>query len=116
LVFWIHASNVARFKQSCEETAGRAKLPGPQDPKANIFKLLADWLNDAKTGNWVLVLDNLDEDEFLDTIPPVEQDGLRDDQILSVEYVLLRRPLLIRPQSTCHLFLLVAYFSAFMGS
>ncbi|KAJ6102772.1 P-loop containing nucleoside triphosphate hydrolase protein [Penicillium sp. IBT 16267x] len=68
-VFWIHASNATRFEQSCREIADRAKIRGRQDPKVNIFKLLNDWLSNAKTGKWVLVLDNLDDDNFLHAIP-----------------------------------------------
>lgn len=68
-VFWIHASNATRFEQSCREIAERAKIPGRKDLTANVFKLLHDWLNDAKNSNWVLVLDNLDDDEFLHETP-----------------------------------------------
>ncbi|KAJ5732374.1 P-loop containing nucleoside triphosphate hydrolase protein [Penicillium malachiteum] len=64
-VLWIHASNANRFEQSCREIADRAKIPGRQDPQANIFMLVHNWLNDAKTGKWVIVLDNLDDDKFL---------------------------------------------------
>ncbi|KAJ5915324.1 P-loop containing nucleoside triphosphate hydrolase protein [Penicillium verhagenii] len=71
-VFWIYASNATRFEQSCREIADRAKIPGRQDLKANIFKLLHDWLHNTKTGNWVLVLDNLDDDRFLHTIPSIQ--------------------------------------------
>ncbi|KAJ5127840.1 P-loop containing nucleoside triphosphate hydrolase protein [Penicillium atrosanguineum] len=78
-VFWIHASNATRFEQSCREIADRAKIRGRQDPKANIFKLLHDWLNNAKTGQWVLVLDNLDDDKFLHAIPSTQSRLVNDD-------------------------------------
>ncbi|KAJ5620527.1 P-loop containing nucleoside triphosphate hydrolase protein [Penicillium lagena] len=79
-VFWIHASNATRFEQNCREIADRVKIPGRQNSRMNVSKLLYDWLNDAMTGEWVLVLDNLDDDEFLHAISSVEQDGLRGDQ------------------------------------
>ncbi|KAF3390284.1 Kinesin light chain 3, partial [Penicillium rolfsii] len=79
-VSWIHASNAVRFEQSCREIAERAKIPGRQNPRANIYKLIYDWLNDATTRKWVLILDSLDDDGFLHTICSVEQEGLRSKQ------------------------------------
>lgn len=45
------------------------RIKGRQNPKANIFELLQGWLNDARTGEWVLILDSLDDDEYLHAIP-----------------------------------------------
>ena len=64
-VFWVYASNTARFEQSYHDIASRAKITGRHDPKANIFKLVCDWLQDAKNKNWVLILDNVDDDGIL---------------------------------------------------
>ncbi|KAI9148702.1 Kinesin light chain 1 [Paramyrothecium foliicola] len=64
-VFWIHASNAARFEQSVRDIADCAKIYGRQDPKANIFQLVHGWLHDKTKGRWVLILDNLDNASFL---------------------------------------------------
>jgi hypothetical protein len=40
------------------------RIPGRQDPKANIFKLVHDWLCDGKR-RWILFLDNVDDTTFL---------------------------------------------------
>jgi hypothetical protein len=64
-VFWIHASNAARFEQSFQDVADRVKIPGRQNPKANIFQLVHDWLCDERKGKWALILDNVDEAGFL---------------------------------------------------
>ncbi|KAJ5749249.1 uncharacterized protein N7511_010945 [Penicillium nucicola] len=63
-VFWVYASNTARFEQSYREIADRVKIPSRDSTDANIFKLVYDWL---QWGNkdWVLILDNVDEHEFL---------------------------------------------------
>ncbi|KAF4609817.1 hypothetical protein G7Y89_g15806 [Cudoniella acicularis] len=67
-VFWVHASNAARFEQSCREIADRVKIPGRRDLKADIFKLVHDWLRDERNGKWLLVLDNVDDARwFLET-------------------------------------------------
>ncbi|CAN9091742.1 unnamed protein product [Alternaria alternata] len=63
-VFWVHASNAARFEQSFRDIADRAKIAGRRDPQANIYKLVHGWLCDCKQG-WLLVLDNLDDARFL---------------------------------------------------
>ncbi|PVH73200.1 hypothetical protein DL98DRAFT_431749 [Cadophora sp. DSE1049] len=64
-VFWVHASNTARFEQSFREVADRVKIVGRQNPTANIFQLVHDWLCDDRKGKWVLILDNVDDAGFL---------------------------------------------------
>jgi hypothetical protein len=64
-IFWIHASNADRFKQSYLDVAETVKLFGRRDPRANIFRLVYNWLQDRKNGKWVLILDNVDETHFL---------------------------------------------------
>ncbi|KAJ6133755.1 hypothetical protein N7523_000077 [Penicillium sp. IBT 18751x] len=64
-VFWVHASTAARCEGSLRDLADRVKIPGRQDRNANIFQLFGDWLQDGKIGKWILVLDNVDDDELL---------------------------------------------------
>ncbi|CAI7618642.1 unnamed protein product [Penicillium viridicatum] len=64
-VFWVHASNAARCEESLRNIAERTKIPGRRDRNANIFQLFGNWLQDGKIGKWILVLDNLDDDELL---------------------------------------------------
>ncbi|KAJ5777479.1 P-loop containing nucleoside triphosphate hydrolase protein [Penicillium odoratum] len=64
-VFWVYASNTNRFEQSYKEIANRVKVPGRNDPKANVIQLVYDWLQDSRGQKWVLILDNLDDDQFL---------------------------------------------------
>jgi hypothetical protein len=66
-VFWIHASNFDRIEQGYRKIAERMKIPGREDPKANILELVAKWLQDESKGTWLLVLDNLDDDSVLST-------------------------------------------------
>ena len=70
-VFWIHASNAARLEQSCRDLVDQLKLEGREGPKAEMFKLLCTWLRDTRE-KWVLILDNIDDDRFLqETSPPL---------------------------------------------
>lgn len=57
-VFWVHASNTARFEQSFQDIASCVKISGRQNLQANIFQLVHDWLRDDKKGKWALKLDN----------------------------------------------------------
>ncbi|KAF1351580.1 hypothetical protein EJ07DRAFT_183735 [Lizonia empirigonia] len=61
-VFWVHASNAARFKQAYQEIAARIELPGRDDPKTNIFRLVHNWLCDERNGRWLMIVDNADDD------------------------------------------------------
>ncbi|KAK2592705.1 hypothetical protein QQS21_009606 [Conoideocrella luteorostrata] len=74
-VFWVHASNAARFEQSFRDIATCIRVPGRQNPKANIFQLVHDWLRDARQGPWVIVLDNVDDASFLKAPVPGNETG-----------------------------------------
>lgn len=67
-VLWVHASNAARFKQSCQDIVEDVKAPGRHSPNANLYQVLRNWLQD-KAGQWVLILDNVDDDQFLFETP-----------------------------------------------
>ncbi|KAJ5107180.1 hypothetical protein N7456_003855 [Penicillium angulare] len=64
-IFWIHASNVARFEEGFQRIADRVKIPGRQDPSQSVFRLVYNWLCDEKNGPWILILDNIDDGHYL---------------------------------------------------
>lgn len=64
-MFWIHASNAARVEQGMRDVADMVKIEGREDPIANILKLVRDWLRDGGKGQWMMVLDNVDDADFL---------------------------------------------------
>jgi Flp pilus assembly protein TadD len=72
-VLWVHASNAARFEQSYRDIADRFKIPERKDPRADIFKLVHDWLCSTKDP-WLLVLDNVDDARFLVDVPVAQRD------------------------------------------
>ena len=57
----MHASNAARIEQSYQDIADQVKLAGRNDPQADVFKLVHNWLRNEKNGRWLLVLDNADD-------------------------------------------------------
>ena len=37
-------------------------IPGWKDTKADVLQLVYDWLSDRRNGQWLMILDNVDED------------------------------------------------------
>ena len=60
----MHASNAARFEQGYRDIANTVKIVGRESPKAEIFKLVYDWLREYE-GTWLIILDNVDNANFL---------------------------------------------------
>jgi tetratricopeptide (TPR) repeat protein len=74
-VFWVNGSNDARFRQAYTDIAARVELPGRDDPKADILRLLYNWLCDERNGQWLIILDNADDSQVLHSTG-VDSDGV----------------------------------------
>ena len=77
-MFWVHASNAARFEQSFRDIANCVRIPGRYNKDANIFQLVHDWLHDNRKGRWLLILDNVDDASFLVEAQSTGQEGQAD--------------------------------------
>jgi hypothetical protein len=86
-VFWVHASNAARFEQSFRDIADCVKIGERRDPQANIFRLVHDWLYNCKQ-RWLLVLDNVDDARFL-----LDGEANRDGRGQTTNAQAIRKPL-----------------------
>jgi tetratricopeptide (TPR) repeat protein len=64
-IFWVHTSTRARFEEGYRNIAEKLKLPGVDDPKANILQIVTDWLCDETNGQWLMILDNVDDIDVL---------------------------------------------------
>lgn len=64
-VFWVHASNAARFEQSYHDIADCVDIPERNVPGANVLQLVHNWLRDERNGKWVITIDNMDNADFL---------------------------------------------------
>ncbi|CAG8220880.1 unnamed protein product [Penicillium salamii] len=71
------------------DIADYAKIPGRQDPGADIFKLTENLLRDEKKGKWTLILDNIDDDWFVAEFLATGREGPANGRIKA-----LTRPLL----------------------
>lgn len=57
-VFWVHASNAARFEESYKKIAERVQLPGWNEPYVDILGIVYEWLSNENNGRWTMVVDN----------------------------------------------------------
>jgi len=71
----VHASNAARFKQAYRDIATKVDLPGRDDPKVDILRLVYNWLCDERNGRWLMVVENADDDRVLSS-PGTEPGGV----------------------------------------
>jgi hypothetical protein len=67
-VLWLHASNPARFYESLRDIANQLNICGKQEggrKEADLLLLIQKRLRRANKGDWLIVLDNADDAEFL---------------------------------------------------
>jgi tetratricopeptide (TPR) repeat protein len=74
-VFWVHASTRARFEEAYRGLADRLELPGRLDPKADVLRLVSDWLCNEANGKWTMVVDNVDDVETFFPLQRRDQGG-----------------------------------------
>ncbi|KAF2188857.1 HET-domain-containing protein [Zopfia rhizophila CBS 207.26] len=60
-IFWIPASDVESIHQAYMHIAQRLNIPGWDDEKADVKKLVQLHLSQASAGQWLIVFDNADE-------------------------------------------------------
>ena len=74
-MLWVHAGSTARFEKSFRDIADYVEVPGRHDPKADVFRLVYDWLRGGKSGQWLLILDNVDNTDLLSEVGNAGQRG-----------------------------------------
>jgi tetratricopeptide (TPR) repeat protein len=60
-VFWVHAGTQARFEEGYRRIAETTRIDGWDNPKADVLRLVRNWLCDESNGRWVMVVDNADD-------------------------------------------------------
>jgi tetratricopeptide (TPR) repeat protein len=71
----VHASGAARFDADIRKLACDAGIPGYDNPKSDAFALVHSCLRDKRNGKWMLVLDNVDNPDFLFRAPDVNEES-----------------------------------------
>lgn len=54
---------MTRFEECFRNIAARARIRGHDDPKADILRLVSNWLSNEAGDDWLLILDNADDEE-----------------------------------------------------
>ncbi|KAI1281777.1 P-loop containing nucleoside triphosphate hydrolase protein [Xylaria sp. FL0933] len=74
--FLIHASTRARVEQGFKAIADAVKIPGRNNPGADILQLVYRWLGNEHNGHWLIILDSADDvDVFYDVDKKAKQPG-----------------------------------------
>jgi len=60
-VIWIPATNKESLEQAYLNAAGQLGISGCEEEKANIKRILRDYLSSESAGQWLLVFDNADD-------------------------------------------------------
>ncbi|KAE8412261.1 nucleoside phosphorylase domain-containing protein [Aspergillus pseudocaelatus] len=63
-VFWVYVGNAARYEQAYRDLANELGLPGRDDPTVDILKIESQWLSDNTSGQWLMILDNADNEDL----------------------------------------------------
>ncbi|CAG9946682.1 unnamed protein product [Clonostachys rosea f. rosea IK726] len=66
-VYWVHASNADRFRQSFTSIAQECGIPGLDDPEIDVLPLVKAWLGKKDNGRWLMVIDNADDEALFTT-------------------------------------------------
>ena len=64
-VFWVYAYNAERLRKAFDEIAKQVKIPGHQDPGVDTLRLVKGWFESGASGQWLLIVDNVDDTELL---------------------------------------------------
>ncbi len=60
-VFWVHAGTRPRVEQGFRSIAEAVRLPGRNQPNADLPNLVSNWLSNERNGRWVMILDSADD-------------------------------------------------------
>ena len=72
-MFWVHASNTARFEAAYKEIADVLKLPRRNEVSVDLPQLVCNWFGSEACGRWLMILDNADDESVFYTQRQNEQ-------------------------------------------
>jgi hypothetical protein len=60
-VFWVRASDIENFENTYRDIGQQLKIPGLEDDKADVTRLVKARLSEESTGKWLMIVDNADD-------------------------------------------------------
>ena len=63
-VFWVRASDVISFDNAFRDIGRQLEIPGLEDDKADVKRLVKTRLSQESTGKWLMIVDNADNFEI----------------------------------------------------
>jgi tetratricopeptide (TPR) repeat protein len=63
-VFWVRASDITSFDNAYREIGQQLKIPGLEDDKADVKRLVKTRLSQESTGKWLMIVDNADDSDM----------------------------------------------------
>jgi tetratricopeptide (TPR) repeat protein len=72
-VFWVRASDVTSFDNAYRDIGQQLGIPGLEDDKAEVKRLVKTKLSQESTGRWLMIVDNADDFEIF--YPKENEDG-----------------------------------------
>ena len=76
-ILWISAVNMESLQQAYLVVAQQLGIPGWEEDKVNVKRLVQDWLSKKSTGQWLLVFDNADDIDMWIDRPRSERESGR---------------------------------------
>lgn len=67
LVFWVHASNLARLKQAFSDIAQRVGLCSQLSATIDTVLAVCRWLFIKASGRWLIIVDNVDDEIVIES-------------------------------------------------
>jgi len=63
-VFWVRVNDTMSFDNAYREIGRQLKIPGLEDDKADVKRLVKTRLSQESTGKWLMIVDNADDFEM----------------------------------------------------
>ena len=63
-IFWVHAASIERFRQAFSAIASQCQINEKDDTEADVLPRVKRWMESAKSGKWLMILDNADDLEL----------------------------------------------------
>jgi tetratricopeptide (TPR) repeat protein len=63
-VFWVRATDTTSFDNAYRDIGQQLKIPGLEDDKADVKRLVKTRLSQESTGKWLMIVDNADDFEM----------------------------------------------------